>query len=72
MKSLTILTCVVIFLLQPAFAQKANTPPPTSTTSTIETVRRDGLDRFVTFHSNQGTIETPEMKRGKDVLGVLQ
>ncbi len=32
----------------------------------------DALDRFVTFHSNQGTIETPEMKRGKDVLGVLQ
>lgn len=32
----------------------------------------EALDRFVVFHSNQGATETPEMKRGKDVLGVLQ
>ena len=30
------------------------------------------LDRYVTFHSNQGTTNSPEMKRMKNVLGVLQ
>jgi hypothetical protein len=30
------------------------------------------VDRFVTFHSNMGATETPEQKRGKDVVGVLQ
>ncbi|MBS1808141.1 MAG: hypothetical protein JST84_08120 [Acidobacteria bacterium] len=32
----------------------------------------DSLDRYVTFHSNMGSIEAPEMKRLKDVMGVLQ
>lgn len=32
----------------------------------------DALDRFVTFHSNMASVEAPEMKRGKDVLGVLE
>ena len=48
MKSITILTCAILCLLQPAFAQKAAKPPPTSTTSTIETVRCDGREFVVT------------------------
>ena len=32
----------------------------------------EALDRYVTFHSNQGVTDTPEMKRMKNVLGVLQ
>ena len=48
MKSITILTCAILCLLPPAFAQKAATPPPTSTTSTIETVRREGIEFVIT------------------------
>jgi hypothetical protein len=32
----------------------------------------DALDRFVTFHSNMASVEAPERKRGKDILGVLE
>ncbi len=32
----------------------------------------DTLDRYVTFHSHEGTIDTPEMKRLKDVIGVIE
>lgn len=48
MKTNLILTCAFLCFLVSAFAQKANTPPPTSTTSTIETVRKNGLDFIVT------------------------
>jgi hypothetical protein len=41
-------TCIILCFLSSAFAQKANTPPPTSTTSTIETVKRDGIEFIVT------------------------
>lgn len=42
------LTTILLCFVFTAFAQKANTPPPTSTTSTIETVRRDGIDFIIT------------------------
>ena len=32
----------------------------------------DTLDRYVTFHSHEGTLDTPEMKRLKDVIGVIE
>lgn len=48
MKPLIVFACVITFWLQPAYAQKAATPPPTSATSTIETVRRDGIEFVVT------------------------
>lgn len=32
----------------------------------------DALDRYVTFHSREGTIDTPEIKRLKDVIGVIE
>ena len=32
----------------------------------------DSLDRYVTFHSREGTIDTPEIKRLQDVIGVIQ
>ena len=48
MKTKFILTCFLLCFLPSTFAQKANTPPPTSTTSTIETVRRDGMEFVIT------------------------
>jgi hypothetical protein len=48
MKIQFILTCAVLCFFVPTLAQKANIPPPTSTTSTIETVRKNGLDFIVT------------------------
>lgn len=48
MKIITILTCLLLFPVVSTFAQKATTPPPTSTTSTIETVKRDGIEFIVT------------------------
>ena len=32
----------------------------------------DSLDRYVTFHSREGTIMTPEIKRMDDAIGVIQ
>lgn len=48
MKINCLLTCLALYFLPPAFAQKATAPPPTSTTSTIETVRRAGIEFVVT------------------------
>ena len=32
----------------------------------------DSLDRYLTFHSREGTIDTPEIKRLQNVIGVIQ
>jgi len=48
LKNIFSLTCFSLCLVLSAFAQKASTPPPTTTTSTIETVRREGIDFIVT------------------------
>lgn len=45
--NLLLLACLLNFLPS-VFAQKAAAPPPTSTTSTIETIRRDGIEFVVT------------------------
>lgn len=48
MKTVTILTSALLCVFTPAFAQKSNAPPPTSTTSTVEITRKEGRDVVIT------------------------